>query len=262
MGDSKATLSGSIKCSKGKYVSDAKCKGASACFASAEKTADTIQAGVNAAQKTINDLKDGSKCASEGQTLVAQEKKKHDDAVKAASDAANALAKAETAPVNFGKVPLSTLVPGKCSQFFNGNAYQTAKSNFNAANTKKTQAYDDAVAAAKKAKTKCECETLKAAQTAYDTATANDAQNKKSWDMAHHLMCVENGEVTLNPTTSVSQGKCTKPNVPTVSKPKLVSSVTSLKKGDCVAVGMAQANVPVLPSHILELFQQDQVEQL
>jgi len=270
--DSKATLSGSIKCSKGKYVSDAKCKGASACFASAEKTADTIQASVNAAQKTINDLKDGSKCASEGQTLVAQEKKKHDDAVKAASDAANALAKAETAPVNFGKVPLSTLVPGKCSQFFNGNAYQTAKSNFNAANTKKTQAdatvkaakkaYDDAVAAAKKAKTKCECETLKAAQTAYDTATANDAQNKASWDMAHHLMCVENGEVTLNPTTSVSQGKCTKPNVPTVGKPKLVSSVTSLKKGDCVAVGMAQANVPVLPSHILELFQQDQVEQL
>merc|ERR1711918_322739 len=106
-----------------------------------------------------------------GQTLVAQEKKKHDDA-----------AKAETAPVNFGEVPLSTLVPGKCSQFFNGNAYQTAKSNFNTANTKKTQAdatqkaakkaYDDAVAAAKKAKTKCECETLKAAQTAYDTATA------------------------------------------------------------------------------------------
>merc|ERR1711966_247691 len=237
-------------------VSDAKCKGASACFAGAEKTIDGIQAGVNAAQKTIADLKDGSKCAATGQSAVTTAKK-----------AQNAVDKAEVAPVHFGKVPLSTLVPGKCGQFFSGTAYTTAKNNMNAATTAKTKAdavvsttkknHADAVAAALKAKNKCLCETLKAAQTAYDTATANDAVNKKSWDMAHHLQCVENGEVVLNPTTSVSQGKCSKPACPTVTKPKLVSAVTALKKGECLAAGMAKANIPVLPSHILA-----EVEQL
>merc|ERR1711966_124882 len=252
---------------KGKDVSDAKCKGASACFAGAEKTIDGIQAGVNAAQKTIADLKDGSKCAAAGQSAVTTAKKAYDDAVAAAKKAQNAVDKAEVAPVHFGKVPLSTLVPGKCGQFFSGTAYTTAKNNMNAATTAKTKAdavvsttkknHADAVAAALKAKNKCLCETLKAAQTAYDTATANDAVNKKSWDMAHHLQCVENGEVVLNPTTSVSQGKCSKPACPTVTKPKLVAAVTALKKGECLAAGMAQTNIPVLPSHILA-----EVEQL
>lgn len=265
--DSKATPSGSIKCSKGKYVSDAKCKGASACFAGAEKTIDTIQAGVNAAQKTIADLKDGSKCAAEGQAAVTTAKKAYDDAVAAAKKAQDAVDKAEVAPVHFGKVPLSTLVPGKCGQFFSGNAYTTAKNNMNAATTAKTKAdavvsttkknHADAVAAALKAKNKCLCETLKAAQQAYDTATANDAVNKKSWDMAHHLQCVENGEVTLNPTTSVSQGKCSKPACPTVTKPKLSADVKALKKGECLAAGMAASNIPALPSHVLA-----EVEQL
>merc|ERR1711998_105830 len=172
-----------------------------------------------------------------GQAAVTTAKKAYDDAVAAAKKAQDAVDKAEVAPVHFGKVPLSTLVPGKCGQFFSGNAYTTAKNNMNAATTAKTQA--DAVAAALKAKNKCLCETLKAAQQAYDTATANDAVNKKSWDMAHHLQCVENGEVTLNPTTSVSQGKCSKPACPTVTKPKLSADVKALKKGECLAAGMA-----------------------
>jgi len=259
--DAKATVSGSIKCSKGKYISDAKCKGASACFAGAEKSINDIQANVNAAQKTINDLKDGSDCASSGQGAVTKAKKEYDAAAAKAKKAQDAVDKAQTAPVNFGKVPLSTLVPGKCAQFFNGQAYTSAKNNYNAAVTAKTKAdavakttkkaHDDAVAAASKSKSKCLCETLKAAQDAYETATSNDAVAKKAWDMAHHLQCVENGEVTLNPTTSVSQGKCSKPACPTVTKPKLTADIKALKKGQCIGAGMHASNVPSLPSKIM-----------
>jgi hypothetical protein len=189
---------------------------------------ETIKNG----QKLVDEVHDGSKCESEGQSVVKSTTELKSKADKHLQYCVTMVQKALDHKVEFGSYSYNTLTRGKCDTFFSTKAYTTAKSTHTAAVSAHTKAKGAAseaavnlkmaISKAKELRHKCLCETKNLhAKTFSDNSAAHDA-NKKAWTKAHEILCVLD-----------DKKKCDIPACPSLKPGKVVVAVTSEK---CAAV--------------------------
>merc|ERR1711998_574823 len=147
-----------------------------------------------------------------------------------------AIATAQKTPVKFNAIPLDQIDPKNCAGLFsklkansNYNAAKTAldsataaKSSADAQKTAADKAVTTAVAQQQAAVLKCKC-------------TVNNKANDMAWVKAHHLQCVEQGDVSLS--GSKAQGTCSVPATPKVTPKKLAFTVS---EKECMAIGLEE----------------------
>jgi len=188
-----------------------------------------IQDNVDADQKILDALPDGSECAKKGQDLVKSTKDESDKAAKAEKDAKTAYDKAAKADVDFGSINYNQLSPGQCGTFFNHPSYTKAKAASDAAKKKydtakgaataAKQSYADAVASAAARKSRCLCKTKKEHDAAWKKVKASKSNAAIDWDTAHKVECVLD-------KTPVS--KCKIPAEPKVTNPKITKDADAM----------------------------------
>merc|ERR1711998_365203 len=205
-------------------------------------------ADVSACQKTVNALTNGAHCPNEDKGIVDAAKKSAKTADTNAKNAASALSTAEKTPVAFSAVPLDKIDSSTCPQLFShmkaNSNYNAAKSALDSAKTANTnaaaakvaadKAVTDALAAQAKAIMKCKCSASRHMDSAYDKCTQNAASEKKMWDKAHHIDCVQKGTMTLD-ASHASTGSCKVPKCPTITKKKMAYPVT---EAECKKAGV------------------------
>merc|ERR1711998_388287 len=168
-----------------------------------------------------------------GQPTVDQAKKNLDSTKTKAADAKKASNSAKSKPVKFKDVTIADIKDGDCAAFFQDPAYTAAQKGAEAAAKTDAKAagefkaaqtaYDDALAAQKKAIHICACAAQKKhgeAKKAIDKA--NSAENAKAWTKGHHMKCVLDGKNGAN---------CKVPAVPKATLPGLQEPAKSAKCG-------------------------------
>merc|ERR1711964_267541 len=133
-------------------------------------------------------------------------------------------------------------VPGKGGNFWQMRSYISAKATYTSSVKVEIQrkaemkafkkAYDDAVAAAKKAVRKCQCTVRANYNAAWAAATIHVKQNELAWRKAAHLLCVHRGTITLH-KKGHTLGLCKHTPCPTVKPKKLHAGITSLTEKQC-----------------------------
>lgn len=244
----KAKKEGVIECRKGTWHVTAKCVSETTCAKEAENHIDSIKSSVNTCQATVNGLTNGAHCPKESAGIVDAAKKSAKTADTNAKNAASALSTAEKTPVAFSAVPLDKIDSSTCPQLFShmkaNSNYNAAKSALDSAKTANTnaaaakvaadKAVTDALAAQAKAIMKCKCSASRHMDSAYDKCTQNAASEKKMWDKAHHIDCVQKGTMTLD-ASHASTGSCKVPKCPTITKKKMAYPVT---EAECKKAGV------------------------
>merc|ERR1712139_213222 len=238
---------GELKCEKGKWVVTAKCVGEpirqkEQCELVAETSTTTVETSVNNMQLIINNLADGSKCASTHQDIVNKATKDHNDAVAAHKKAETERKNSENTQVQIGSHTFSSLDGTTCNQFFTTSSYTTAKAKHTAAVKAEVKAksdmdsfkkvLDEAIEAQKKAVRKCQCTVRDAYNAAWVTATTHNSNNKVAWYKAQHLICVHKGDLVMG-ASGTTTGKRNFPACPQVKPKQLHISVSVLKDTDC-----------------------------
>jgi len=175
----------------------------SACADLAKTLIDEVTATVDASNKLLGALDDGSSCPNEGQEAVTTAQSNKDDADKAASDAAEAASGAADAEVDFGSFSLSSLTPGECGQFWEDEAYKSAKAAQATTATAQTEAdakakvaaeaVDDATTAAAAAVQACQCKVRAAYDLAWAAATEKQDADAAAYTKGKHMQCVLQG---------------------------------------------------------------------
>merc|ERR1712139_661614 len=207
----------------------------------ATAAAKEVSDSVNAAQKAINSLSDGSHCKVSGQDLIRAAQSNLNNAKSNQSNKQKAYDKAASAMVDFGTINLDKMTPGKCGPFLDASAYKNAVSKRESAKkalaTAKGQVaaaqneVNDATKTASLMKKKCECRAHHTADKAYKEAKKADASNAKAWSKAKHMACVLDG---------VAPSKCRVPATPTVSRKRMSAGVSA---ASCNGVGNAYEGV-------------------
>lgn len=126
-----------------------------------------------------------------------------DDADKAASDAAEAASGAADAEVDFGSFSFSSLTPGECGQFWEDEAYKSAKAAQATTATAQTEAddkakvaaeaVDDATTAAAAAVQACQCKVRATYDSAWAAATEKQDADAAAYTKGKHMQCVLQG---------------------------------------------------------------------
>jgi hypothetical protein len=198
-------------------------KSKDACASLADSTAKQVSDSIGSAQKLADAVPKGAACKTEGQAAVDQAKKGLDSAKTKADAAKKANAAAKVRPVKFKDMTIADIKDGDCAAFFSDAGFTSAKkaaeaaakADSKAAGEKKAaqKAYDDSLAAQKKAIHVCACDAQKKhAEATKAIAKANTAENKKAWDKAYHMKCVLDGK---------DGSSCKVPPVPKATMPAL-----------------------------------------
>jgi hypothetical protein len=204
-----------------------------ACASLADSTIKQVSDSIASAQKLANAVPKGAACKKEGQPTVDKAKKNLDSAKTKAADAKKASNSAKSKPVKFKDVTIADIKDGDCAAFFQDPAYTAAQKGAEAAAKADAKAagefkaaqtaYDDALAAQKKAIHICACDAQKKhgeAKKAIDKA--NSAENAKAWTKGHHMKCVLDGKNGAN---------CKVPAVPKSTLPGLKEPAKSAQCG-------------------------------
>jgi hypothetical protein len=192
----------------------------------------TVTDSISASQKALDALETGKSCKGLQQALVDSSKKTLDDAKSADSAATTAADSAKKAPVKFADINIAQVKANDCAAFHADPAYISAKKASTAADKKKAEtsgalkvaqkAYDDAVAAQKKAIQECSCKAQNAMLKEVPAAEKAYAATADEWKKAHLMKCVLGG-------TALSS--CNVPNRPALNKPSLVEPAKSASCG-------------------------------
>merc|ERR1712086_992943 len=162
-----------------------------ACEKLAEDLCKTVSEKVRIFDEQIEDLSDGSDCKDKGQILVkktTQEVNTLEITLKTRTEEA---AKLANAGVDFGTYPLNTLDESECGQFWQDDAYVTAKqASQNAAElvtetrteltTLKLQ-LKEAIERAEEKRTECECDVRAAYNSLYNSATSTAEEDAAAY---------------------------------------------------------------------------------
>jgi len=244
-----AKKSGHIYCKGGKYEVTAKCAGESKCAMQAMDSINGIKTTVTQCQAVVDGMSNGAHCPNEMAKVVSDAKTAASKADATAKSAATALSSAQKTPVKFNAIPLDQIDPKNCAGLFaklkansNYNAAKTAldsattaKSNADAAKTSADKAVTTAVAQQQAAVLKCKCTVTNKAESAFDKCNMNNKANDMAWTKAHHLQCVEQGDVSLS--GSKAQGTCSVPATPKVTPKKLAFTVS---EKECMKIGLEE----------------------
>merc|ERR1712166_1690574 len=181
------------------------------CEKLAEDLCKTVSEKVRIFDEQIEDLSDGSDCKDKGQILVkktTQEVNTLEITLKTRTEEAAELA---NAGVDFGTYPLNTLDESECGQFWQDDAYVTAKqASQNAAElvtetsaeltTLKLQ-LKEAIERAEEKRTECECDVRAAYNSLYIPATSTAGEDAAAYAKCKHMKCflkTKNSEQCLN----------------------------------------------------------------
>merc|ERR1719399_2339759 len=173
------------------------------CRKLATESKKEITNSVKTSQKILDALPTGKKCTEAHDATV---KKAEDLKAKAdnkAKDAGKKVDKSCDVKINFGKIHLRELSPGKCDVFYSKSVYKNARKACDDAKKAKEKAdgaKDEAAKALKKSKdqaakdhNKCLCKIQKDHKKAWADATKSADANKMAWAKAHHICCKERG---------------------------------------------------------------------
>merc|ERR1712166_1229812 len=181
------------------------------CEKLAEDLCKTVSEKVRIFDEQIEDLSDGSDCKDKGQLLVkktTQEVNTLEITLKTRTEEA---AKLANAGVDFGTYALNTLEESECGQFWQDDAYVTAKqASQNAAElvtetsteltTLKLQ-LKEAIERAEEKRTECECDVRAAYNSLYISATSTAGEDAAAYAKCKHMKCflkTKNSEQCLN----------------------------------------------------------------
>merc|ERR1712166_213529 len=206
------------------------------CEKLAEDLCKTVSEKVRIFDEQIEDLSDGSDCKDKGQLLVKKTTQEVNTLEITLKTRTNEAAKLANAGVDFGTYPLNTLEESECGQFWQDDAYVTAKqASQNAAElvtetsteltTLKLQLKQD-IERAEEKRTECECDVRAAYNSLYSIATSTAEKDAKAYAKCKHMKCFlekKNSEDCLNLTFVV----------PTVSQEKIFAN--GVPKQECTA---------------------------
>merc|ERR1712224_578333 len=164
------------------------------------ETRKEVTTNVDACQKIMNGLANGSQCEGLGQAAVKAATEAKSKADKHYKYTTTEVTKASSASVDFGSRVYSSLTHGKCETFYSSGVYTSAKTRYTSAVTAQTKAkgaaeeaakaVTAAIEAAKKEVSKCRCQTKNDHNKAFATNTASNAANKETWEFACKVECV------------------------------------------------------------------------
>merc|ERR1712195_83682 len=181
------------------------------CEKLAEDLCKTVSEKVRIFDEQIEDLSDGSDCKDKGQLLVKKTTQEVNTLEITLKTRTNEAAKLANAGVDFGTYPLNTLEESECGQFWQDDAYVTAKqASQNAAElvtetsteltTLKLQ-LKEAIERAEEKRTECECDVRAAYNSLYNSATSTAEEDAAAYAKCKHMKCflkTKNSEQCLN----------------------------------------------------------------
>jgi len=181
------------------------------CEKLAEDLCKTVSEKVRIFDEQIEDLSDGSDCKDKGQILVKKTTQEVNTLEITLKTRTNEAAKLANAGVDFGTYPLNTLEESECGQFWQDDAYVTAKqASQNAAElvtetsteltTLKLQ-LKEAIERAEEKRTECECDVRAAYNSLYNSATSTAEEDAAAYAKCKHMKCflkTKNSEQCLN----------------------------------------------------------------
>merc|ERR1711865_447821 len=179
------------------------------CEKLAEDLCKTVSEKVRIFDEQIEDLSDGSDCKDKGQLLVKKTTQEVNTLEITLKTRTNEAAKLANAGVDFGTYPLNTLDESECGQFWQDDAYVTAKqASQNAAElvtetsteltTLKLQ-LKEAIERAEEKRT--ECDVRAAYNSLYISATSTAGEDAAAYAKCKHMKCfrkTKNSEQCLN----------------------------------------------------------------
>merc|ERR1711988_492345 len=190
-----------------------------ACRKGSDDTKKYVKDEAKKIEDELKKLGSGKSCENAHHKDVDKAKKKMDDSKANVDKAKKALAKAQSAPVDFGKIKYKKLKQGHCAVFFKMAAYKKAKE----AAKKAKETLDDLTGkheSAKKAHEKAKETAKKACLCKIQKAARAAKADTKAWNKAHLLDC------TMD---STPLGKCRIPPVPKIGKVKVIAAVSDAK---------------------------------
>merc|ERR1711957_303184 len=203
------------------------------CEKLAEDLCKTVSEKVRIFDEQIEDLSDGSDCKDKGQLLVKKTTQEVNTLEITLKTRTNEAAKPANAGVDFGTYPLNTLEESECGQFWQDDAYVTAKqASQNAAElvtetrtelTTLELQLKEAIERAEEKRTECECDVRAAYNSLYNSATSTAEEDAEAYAKCKHMKCflkTKNSEQCLNlkfVVPTVSQEKIFAKGVPTTT---------------------------------------------
>lgn len=200
----------------------------------------TAKDSISASQKVLDSLETGKTCKGLQQALVDSTKKTLDSTKSAHSAATTAASTAKKAPVKFADINIAQVKANDCAAFTADPAYISAKKASTAADKKKAEtsgalkvaqkAYDDAVAAQKKAIQDCSCKAQNAMLKEVPAVEKAYAATADEWKKSHLMKCVLGG---------TAMSSCNVPSRPALKKPTLVEPAKSANCPTCTKLKSA-----------------------
>jgi len=236
------------------------------CEKLAEDLCKTVSEKVRIFDEQIEDLSDGSDCKDKGQILVKKTTQEVNTLEITLKTRTNEAAKLANAGVDFGTYPLNTLEESECGQFWQDDAYVTAKqASQNAAElvtetsteltTLKLQ-LKEAIERAEEKRTECECDVRAAYNSLYNSATSTAEEDAAAYAKCKHMKCflkTKNSEECLNlkfVVPTVSQEKTFANGVP---KQECTASAPSLRPSPSPMVAISRQDILPPPRNIVEV---------
>merc|ERR1719174_1999609 len=211
--------------------------GEGACKKLADDTENAVKSNVDAEQKIINAMDNGSDCHKSGDHLITAAENKLKQAKTDEQKAKVAKENAEGQKISLGSLSFKQLESihsnGKCNKdIIMGSDYKGAVATVKAKRNAHTSAkgaitaakgdVEDAKKEAKKLVNKCMCNLIKEHDAAVKaTNKKNQDANKKAWTQAAHIRCV---------VDSVPMAKCKVGKPPVVVPAKLAAGVKCTKQ--------------------------------